>query len=239
MPRAAAHRRPADPAVIAAQKREDVVVGNEIVRHSRVSRLIHWTVAGTFFICVLTGMPIWTPIFGWMAALFGGLSVCRVIHPWVGVAFMVSTTVMFFEWASGMRLKKSERKEWISGGKAMQYMRWETDDSNVGKYNGGQKLQFWLSCLAAFGLLLSGLMMWFPGSLPTVLMQFAYVIHDITFILFAMLIIIHIYLGTLAEPGTFGSMTRGTVTKAWARLHHPRWYREVTGEEPRPNTRHV
>ena len=28
-------------------------------------------------------------------------------------------------------------------------------------------------------------------------------------------------------------MTRGTVTRAWARLHHPRWYREVTGEEPR------
>jgi hypothetical protein len=33
--------------------------------------------------------------------------------------------------------EKSERKEWISGGAAMQYMRWETDDSNVGKYNGG------------------------------------------------------------------------------------------------------
>ena len=29
-------------------------------------------------------------------------------------------------------------------------------------------------------------------------------------------------------------MTRGTVTKAWARLHHPRWYREVTGEETPP-----
>ena len=28
-------------------------------------------------------------------------------------------------------------------------------------------------------------------------------------------------------------MTRGTVTRAWARLHHPRWYREVTGEPDR------
>jgi cytochrome b subunit of formate dehydrogenase len=25
-------------------------------------------------------------------------------------------------------------------------------------------------------------------------------------------------------------MTRGTVTKAWAKLHHPRWYRDVTGD---------
>jgi formate dehydrogenase subunit gamma len=64
-------------------------------------------------------------------------------------------------------------------------------------------------------------------------MELAYLIHDITFILFALSLVFHIYLGTAAEPGTFRSMTRGTVTRAWARLHHPRWYREVTGEEPR------
>ena len=225
--------RPMDAAVIAAQTREDVVVGNEIVRHNRASRLVHWAVAITFFVCLLSGMPIWTPIFGWMAALFGGLSVCRVIHPWAGVAFSLASIVMFFQWLADMRLEPSERREWISGGRAMQYMRYETDDSNVGKYNGGQKLQFWLSCLAALGLLLSGLMMWFPSAFPRLLMELAYLIHDFTFVLFVMLIVFHVYLGTVAEPGTFGSMTRGTVTRAWARLHHPRWYREVTGEEPR------
>ena len=46
-------------------------------------------------------------------------------------------------------------------------------------------------------------------------------IHDVTFILFAVAIVFHIYLGTSAEPGTFRSMTRGTVTRKWARLHHP------------------
>jgi formate dehydrogenase subunit gamma len=40
-------------------------------------------------------------------------------------------------------------------------------------------------------------------------------------------IVLHIYLGTAAEPGTFRSMTRGTVTRAWARLHHPGLYREL------------
>jgi formate dehydrogenase subunit gamma len=225
--------RPIDRAVITAQTQEDVVVGNEIVRHNRASRLIHWAVAVTFFVCLFTGMPIWAPIFGWMAPLFGGLSVCRVIHPWAGAVFFLATLVMFFYWLADMHLEPGERREWVTGGRAMQYMRYETDDSNVGKYNGGQKLQFWLVCLAALGLLVSGLMMWFPGSFPRLLMEFAYVIHDVTFILFAMLIVIHIYLGTAAEPGTFGSMTRGTVTKAWARLHHGRWYREVTGEETR------
>jgi formate dehydrogenase subunit gamma len=223
--------RPVDRAVLAGQTREDIVVGNEIVRHRRASRLIHWAVAVSFFVCLLTGMAIWAPIFGWMAPLFGGLSVCRVVHPWAGIAFLLASTVMFFHWFSDMILESSER-DWL-GPKALQYLRYETDDSNVGKYNGGQKLQFWLVCLAALGLLLSGLMMWFPGAFPRLLMEFAYLIHDVTFILFAMLIVFHIYLGTVAEPGTFGSMTRGTVTKAWARLHHPRWYREVMGEETR------
>ena len=76
--------------------------------------------------------------------------------------------------------------------------------------------------------------MWFPRAFPPLLLEFAYLIHDVTFILFAVAIVFHIYLGTAAEPGTFGSMVRGTVTREWARLHHPRWYRDViSGEEDR------
>ena len=32
------------------------------------------------------------------------------------------------------------------------------------------------------------------------------------------------------EPGPFRAMTRGTVTRSWARLHHPGWFRRVSGE---------
>jgi formate dehydrogenase subunit gamma len=220
-----------DPAVMAAQTTEDVVVGNEIVRHNRASRLIHWTVALTFFVCLFTGMPIWTPVFGWMAHLFGGLSVCRVIHPWAGVAFFIASVFMFFQWLPGMHLERDER-DWL-GPRVFQYLRYQTDDSRTGKYNGGQKLYFWAVTLGAIGLLLSGLLMWFPLAFPGILMEFAYLVHDFTFICFGVSLVFHIYLGTAAEPGTFGSMTRGTVTKVWARLHHGRWYREVTGEEPR------
>ncbi|HYB52254.1 MAG TPA: formate dehydrogenase subunit gamma [Thermoanaerobaculia bacterium] len=223
--------RPMDLAVVTAREKEDVVVGNEIVRHNRASRLIHWTVAATFFLCLLTGMPIWTPVFGWMAHLFGGLSVCRVLHPWFGVVFFLASGALFFQWLLDMRLESNER-DWL-GPKAFQYMRYQTDDSDVGKYNGGQKLYFWAVSLGAIGLFLSGLLMWFPRAFPRVLMEFAYLLHDFTFICFAVSLVFHIYLGTAAEPGTFGSMTRGTVTRNWARLHHPRWYREVTGDKSR------
>ena len=223
--------RPVDRAVLAAQSREDIVVGNEIVRHNRASRLIHWCVALTFFVCLFSGMAIWAPIFGWMAVFFGGLATARVIHPYAGVAFFLFSAAMFFQWIADMHLEPGDR-EWM-GGKTLRYMRYETDDSDVGKYNGVQKLYFWAVSLGAVGLLLSGVMMWFPRTFHGFWMELAYLLHDVTFILFAVSLVFHVYLGTASEPGTFGSMTRGTVTKAWARLHHGRWYRDVTGEEPR------
>ena len=219
-----------DAAVVRARGKEDIVVGDEIIRHRLASRVIHWTVALFFFLALLTGLPIWTPLFGWMATFFGGLSVCRWLHPWSGVVFAAASVVMFVHWFSEMRLEKGDR-EWLSPGGMIRYFEYRSgDDSQVGKYNGGQKMLFWSAALGALGLLLSGLVMWFPEPFGNGLRQLSYVVHDVAFILFFAMIIGHIYLGTAAEPGTFGSMVRGTVTKSWARLHHPRWYREVTGD---------
>ncbi len=217
--------RAMDEAVIVGRDRENVVVGNEIIRHRLSSRVIHWCVAVTFIVCLLTGLPIWTPVFAWMAPLFGGLQVCRWLHPWAGVAFSIATLVMLVAWYSEMELRPDERS-WI-GPKLFTYMRYQTDDSDVGKYNGGQKIFFFTSALAALGLLVSGVVLWFPLKFSHFFREIAILLHDGTFILFAVTIVFHIYLGTAAEPGTFGSMTRGTVTKAWARLHHPKWYKEV------------
>jgi hypothetical protein len=47
--------------IVVARDRDNVVVGDEIVRHRHVTRLIHWSVAVTFFLALISGMPIWTP----------------------------------------------------------------------------------------------------------------------------------------------------------------------------------
>jgi formate dehydrogenase beta subunit/formate dehydrogenase gamma subunit len=211
---------------------EDIVVGDHIVRHRLSTRVVHWTTAIGFFGALLSGLPIWTPIFGWMANLFGGLSVCRWLHPWFGVAFVAATVAMFALWAKDMRMEHGDWG-WL-GPKALAYMRHTGgEDSDVGKYNGGQKLFFFAVAGLALVLLVTGLVLWFPRALAAPLPGLSWVIHDAGFIVFAVAIIGHIYLGTAALPGTFRSMTRGTVTKAWARLHHPRWYRQVTGESPK------
>lgn len=227
-----AHEPMAGSAIVTARDREDVVVGNEIIRHRRTARLIHWSVALTFFICVLSGMPIWTPVFGWMAYFVGGLEAARVIHPYAGVLFFVASFFMFFDWLSDMRMEKGEGS-WI-GPRLLSYVRWETGPApDEGKYNGGQKVYFYMVSVAALVMMLTGLPMWFPLNFPSWLRQISILLHDVTFIFFIISIVGHIYLGTAAEPGTFRSMTRGTVTRQWAKFHHPGWYRQVTGEEKR------
>jgi formate dehydrogenase subunit gamma len=220
---------PGDPAVLVARRMEDVVVGNEIARHNLLSRYSHWAVAVSFVLAMLTGMPIWTPVFGWMATLFGGLTVCRLLHPWAGVAFVLFSVERFFQWLRDMHLGP-EDVDWFRQRRS-KVTRAGIDDSRVGKYNGGQKLYFWAVSLGAVGLLISGLVIWLPRLFPPIVRELAFLLHDFTFICFAVSLVVHVYLSTAAEPGTFGSMSRGTVTLAWARLHHPRWWRELTSGE--------
>jgi formate dehydrogenase subunit gamma len=104
------------------------------------------------------------------------------------------------------------------------------EDPQTGRYNAGQKVLFFLVSLLAVLLLLSGVVLWYPYEFSQDLRQASWILHDAIFILFAVTIVVHIYLATASEPGTFRAMTRGTVTKAWAKMHHPRWYRDVTGE---------
>jgi formate dehydrogenase subunit gamma len=220
-----------DPGVVIGRVREDVAVGDEIVRHRRSTRLVHWGMAGFFFICLGSGMPIWTPVFGWMAGLFGGLETCRWLHPWSGIAFVVSTWLMFAQWRRDMRIEEVD-KPWL-GPRFFKYMAHDEGNEEIGKYNGGQKIFFWSAVVAALVMGASGVVLWWPEQFATGLRQAAILVHEAGFIFFACAIVLHIYLGTAAEPGTFRSMTRGTVTRAWARFHHPRWYREVTGDDSR------
>jgi formate dehydrogenase subunit gamma len=216
-----------DVGALKARDTENVVVGKEIIRHRLSSRVIHWLVADFFFLCAATGLPVFSPVFGWLAGLFGGLAVCRVIHPLAGLAFFASAAAMFLHWHKEMELTRQERG-WI-GPKLLEYLRDEANHDQIGKYNGGQKVFFFTSALAALGLVLSGVFLWFPSTFPSWMRQIAILVHNVTFTAFFVSIVFHVYLATTAEPGTFNAMTRGTVSKAWARIHHPRWYRELTG----------
>ena len=121
---------------------------------------------------------------------------------------------------------------WIRKLKAYVTNREGREPDDVDFFNGGQKLYFWAIAVCSVLFLITGILLWFDDNVPSWLVAVSYVIHDLAALVMLGGLIIHIYEGTAHQPGTFRSMIDGTVTKEWARTHHPAWYRRVTGRDP-------
>ena len=84
--------------------------------------------------------------------------------------------------------------------------------------------------IATLLLGVTGIINWIPGSFPRALVQFSLFLHGLLFVAFVMLMVVHVYLTTIGNPGTLEGMLYGNVRRIWARAHHPKWYKEVGDE---------
>lgn len=104
---------------------------------------------------------------------------------------------------------------------------------DTGFFNGGQKLYFWAIVFSAIIFLITGMLLWFDHLVPRWIVAVSYVLHDIAAVIMLLGFIAHIYETTEAQPHTIQSMVYGTVSEEWAWTHHPAWYEQVTGRDPR------
>jgi formate dehydrogenase subunit gamma len=227
-----ARRLPHEPNAIDRMGRTIVYEG-ELMRHRVYTRFLHWMVGIFFFLALLSGFGIYLPwIFRWFTPLFGGGPMTRLLHPWFGIGFVAFFALQFFNWLGSMRWTKAD-SEWMKNIKDYIFNREPVEPENVGFFNAGQKLQFWEILFGSIAFVITGVIMWFPEIFGRILVAISYVIHDISALIMLAGIFVHIYLSTFGEPGTIQSMTRGTVSEPWAWTHHPAWYKEATGRDPR------
>ena len=117
------------------------------------------------------------------------------------------------------------------------------------KFNFGQKIVFWAVVLLGLSLTLSGIELLFPfrfelfsdtfgllGGLglpvptelsPVAELQLASLWHGAVGVLLTVVIIGHIYIGTLGMKGAYKAMREGNVDETWAKEHHPLWYDDI------------
>ena len=210
-----------------------VVYEGELLRHPVYTRLLHWSAAIFFILSLLSGFAIYSPwLFGWLTPLFGGGPITRQLHPWFSVVFVGFFALQFLNWLAPMAWTEADLR-WMRRVKEYVTNTEKLEPEFVGFFNGGQKVYFWAIVASGVLFVLTGVPMWFPQVFGRIAVAVGYVLHDIAAIVMLAGFIVHLYEGTAAEPGTFRSMTRGTVTNAWAWTHHPAWYREVTGRDPR------
>lgn len=182
----------------------------------------HWALAISFFILVVSG-------FGFlfhlevMNSIFGSFSQMRDIHNYAGVVFAVSLFLSIFNYLAEAIVFRGEDIVWLF--KLGGYFSKGTQIPAQGRLNAGQKGFYLLLLITGIAISATGLIIWLrPLAMDSnkwVLLS--HLIHNISFDIMIIAVVSHIYLATLANPGTFRIMVYGTVPVEWARKRHARW----------------
>lgn len=201
---------------------------NLIERYKPVDRANHWVTAITTILLILSGLALFHPAFFWLTNLFGGGTWTRILHPYIGVVLAVSFWLLAQRFHADNRITDADR-EWVRRIRDVVANR-DQNLPEVGRYNAGQKYLFWVMVATIALLLASGIVMWRPWFAPWFsigLARVAVLVHALAAFVLTAGILVHIY-AAFWTKGTIRAMTRGFVTRAWAKHHHPGWYREVS-----------
>src|SRR5436190_21088440 len=199
-------------------------------RYSTGARINHWVTAASLVLLALSGLALFHRSLFFLTNLFGGGENTRIIHPWIGVVLFFSFLGLFLRfWKAN--LWKREDGTWLA---RLRDVLADHEESlpEVGKYNAGQKMVFWMMSVLIIVLIASGLVMWdqyFFNYTTIEQKRLAALIHSLAAIVIICTWIVHVY-AAIWVKGTIPAMVRGSVTGGWAWKHHRKWLKElVTG----------
>jgi formate dehydrogenase subunit gamma len=226
------------------RKGEDVPAREELVhdgdpvtveRYTTLARINHWVNAAILILLALSGLSMFHPSLFFLTGLFGGGQMTRTIHPWMGVLLLFSFAGLFLRfwklnlWGHTDNVWMARLKDVITAH--------DEKLPEIGKYNAGQKMVFWLMTALILVLFSSGIVIWYQYFAPYFTIEqarIALLVHAAAAVTIICVWIVHAY-AAIWVRGSIRGMTRGSVTGGWAWRHHRRWLRElVTGKTPQP-----
>ena len=228
--------------------------GRTVLRFNTLERFAHWLTAGSFIVLGLTGLNI---LYGKIVLLpltgpsaFAALTLAgKYAHNFLGFAFTLGVLLLIVLW---LRDNLPDRHDirWLALGGGL-FTRGVHPPAR--KFNAGQKIIFWLVVLSGLSLAFTGFCLLFPFQLApfegtfkvlnifglglpgelTLLQetQLALLWHSIVALFAIVVIIAHIYIGTLGMEGAIGAVTSGEVDENWAHEHHSLWLAEIEESE--------
>src|SRR5512133_3271289 len=130
----------------------------DLTRYTPRERTNHWMVAICFILIALSGLTFFHPLFWPFSELFGGGVWTRILHPFIGLLMAFCFALLFLQFRSFMHMTPNDW-EWLKHAdeliKGNEYKM-----PPQGKYNAGQKIQFWSAAVCIVLMLFSGVIMW-------------------------------------------------------------------------------
>ena len=207
--------------------------GQRLTRFNGFERFTHWLTAGTFVVLAVSGLNITfgkrllLPLVGPDAfAAFSQFG--KYAHNYLSFPFVLGLVLMLLIWIKD-NVPGSNDVAWFKAGGGLL----GKEHPPAGRFNGGQKLVFWIVMLGGAGMAVSGYVLLFPFVGTVVAdMQLANIFHGVVGVLFVAAMLGHIYIGTLGMEGAFDAMGSGEVDVNWAKEHHALWAAEELRKTP-------
>lgn len=210
-----------------------------LIRNSTSTRLNHWFTAACFVLLTLSGLSMFHPLLFWMSGLFGGGQWTRAVHPWIGIALLISYTGLIVQFWRDNLWNRDDLAWTLAINRVLANE--EEGVPEVARFNAGQKFVFWSMVLLIPVLFFTGLVIWeiyFSSYTSIETQRVALLTHSLAAIAAIIVWIIHVY-AAIWVRGSMRAMTQGWVTPGWAWRHHRKWLRQLvaTGSMgPRPRT---
>jgi formate dehydrogenase subunit gamma len=184
-----------------------------LLRFGTWERVIHYGLLVLFLVLSITGLLIFFAI-PFPSDTIEGLN---TVHRYCGYLFLLNILLVFSIWIKDAVFAKYDL-EWLKkfGG----YFGYRGQLPSA-RFNAGQKIFFWIALL--FAIILGGSGLTIIYSQDSNLILIASCLHDGVAFIFILAVIVHIYLSTLANPGTLKGIFEGKVSRSWAKKHHPIW----------------
>ncbi len=199
----------------------------KILRFGAIDRFVHWLTALSFLMLAITGAnvtfgkKILAPILG-PEGFAAWASFAKLIHNYVGFAFMVGVALTFIIWVKDNMPSAVDAKWFAAAGGLLS----KGSHPPARRFNGGQKIVFWSVVIGGVLMSISGWHLLFPTAEGISEAQFHATLHGTVAFLMTALIIGHIYIGSVGMEGAFDAMGSGEVDLNWAKEHHSLWVKE-------------
>jgi formate dehydrogenase subunit gamma len=222
----------------------------KIQAFSPLQRFYHRHLIYLMFFLILTGLPILSDAFHWIAYVFSfpfnffaqdngdllsaGLQVCRAIHRIAAVILVLISIPFVLGMLTRIRHWQMWPERWGPGAlsEGMKELKKNYVDfghARFGKYNIGQKAAFWAFLVGMIALTASGFILWFRGFFAQAMIDAMRITHDIAFLLVLFTLIVHIYFALFPRNrhGLDAMFGDGMMDEDTVRSHHSLWHAKI------------
>ena len=225
-------------------------MARQVKAFSNLQRFYHRHLTYLMFFFILTGLPLLSESFHWVAYIFSfpfnflaegnpdllavGMQVCRVIHRVAALIFILIS----IPFGIAMLLRANRWEMWpdrwglsavTEGVAELKKNYLQFGHARFGKYNIGQKAAFWAFFFGLLVLLASGFVLWFRDLFSPAAIDAARIGHDVAFALVVLTLVVHIYFALFPRNryGLEAMFRTGTVDEDIVKEHHSEWYSKI------------